>query len=166
MKKSPIPNFPDVFFEVPEKAHFQYLTTLYGLEPYGVGTGACESLKSYIFRLADAHRVSSKTLLKEGIFNLLITQSNFWKSDRASQLKAVSCYLTPGKITEGLITVLNKATGVDGLASCTMLPMRNLLGTRNMFSSKERHCPLCLDEYKITGRLYGHLSWEIACVTA
>jgi len=43
-------------------------STLYCLEPIGIGTPSCESLTSYLIRLADVHCVSLDKLIKHKIY--------------------------------------------------------------------------------------------------
>lgn len=156
----------DIFFETPDLPTTPNHTLLNGLNPLEVGSGSTESIISYILRLADSHRTSPTTLMKEVLINKLVIRNNFWASDRASKLKDISSFMTPGKVTEGLITVLHEVTGVDGLECCTMLPIRNILAPRDLFASHERHCTLCLNETNKTENLYGRLLWEIACVNS
>jgi hypothetical protein len=44
---------------------------LYSLQPMGLGTSRVESLTSYLTRLAQAHTVSLRTLVKREVFPLL-----------------------------------------------------------------------------------------------
>jgi hypothetical protein len=43
---------PDVFFEDEVVLAPPVHTVLYGLLPFGIGTPSCESLKSFVYRLA------------------------------------------------------------------------------------------------------------------
>jgi hypothetical protein len=58
-------------FQLPRRSH------LYALSPVGLATDAIESLTSYLTRLADAHRVSVRTLLDEKILLLLKPPKTF-----------------------------------------------------------------------------------------
>jgi len=153
---------PEVFFEASERPKCPSPTLLYGLQPYGVGTGACESLKSYISRLADAHRVSVFALVTDVLGKKLLSDKRKWYPD----ITVLSNFLPIGWYTSKIITVLTEATSVDGLVSCTMIPFQDILGGNHLFTMEDRHCPLCLDEARERDGLYCHLVWNIACVKA
>ncbi len=111
---------PDVYFEAQDLPRMHVPTLLYGLKPSGVGTGACESLKSYICRLAHAHKVGPRLLLKEALFTKLVAKNGFWRN-RQSDLtsgKTQSPYISLGDTTKGLVDVLSEATGVHSLGGC------------------------------------------------
>lgn len=59
--------------QIPERS------TLYSLEPIGVGTPHCESLTSYLTRLASAHCVKLDKIIQHNIYPL------FWNLDDSSQ---------------------------------------------------------------------------------
>ncbi|SPQ01858.1 hypothetical protein NBG4_760005 [Candidatus Sulfobium mesophilum] len=158
---------PEIYFESPELPSFPELTLLYGLIPRGLGTGACESLKSHVGRLADAHRVSPTTLLEEVLSKKLVAHNISWKHENTWDWNGNShVYSSMGDMTRGLTIVLTEVTGVEGLFHCTMLSMRDILDARGLVASESRHCPLCLQETRDTVNIYGQLIWELECVTA
>ena len=153
---------PDVFFEPSESPKCRPPTLLYGLQPYGVGTGACESLRSYICRLADAHRISVYALITDVLIKLVSSNDRKWYPG----IQTLKNYLPIGGYTSKIITVLTDATSADNLVSCTMIPLQGILGGNRMFAIEDRYCPICLNEARQRDCSYGHLAWDIACVTA
>ncbi len=158
---------PDVYFEGSDVPSCPELTLLYGLRPHGIGTEACQSLKSYIGELANAHRVTPRTLIKEVLrgklveYNLAWNEYNMWKFRGNS-----SSYVGMTETARGLTNVLIEATGIKELEYCSMLPLRGVFNNRGLITSQERHCPLCLQETVEASSLHGSLLWDVACVTA
>lgn len=154
---------PEVFFETSEAPKCSSPTLLYNLPTYGLGTADCESLRSYICRLADAHRISVYALLTHVLGEkLLSTGSRKWSPD----MKILNNYLPIGAYTHNIRSVLADATSAKGLIFCTMAPLETVFARSRMFANVERHCPLCLIEDRQTGKLYGRLIWDIACINA
>lgn len=154
-------NIQDVFFETENTAHLNKTSLLYRLMPYGVGTNMCESLNSYFTRLAHAHRISPATL-SDFLTKEFDTTTDYWRTGTSGRDKVLR-YNSIGKISNNLVEILSKKTGVDELLFCTMLPMLNILSTYNLIAHAERHCPMCLMNYPVT---YSPLIWSVASVTA
>lgn len=159
-------DIPDVFFESSELPTPPPPTLLYGLKPYGVGSGECESLKSYISRLADTHRVSIKLLFKHVVSKQIIPVNSTLNNFFNYTLKNVSYIISMGKITTDLVLLLINATGKSELVNCTLLPLKNIVSTNALIRSEELHCPACLIESNNNGNVYGHLLWAIECVNS
>jgi transcriptional regulator with XRE-family HTH domain len=159
-------DFPDIFFETTQMMSIPALTPLYPLEPRCIGTGDCESLKSYICRLADSHRVSPTSLINEFLLDMLITQQGNWQNVIINTMKVKSHCISTGNMTKDMVNVLTAATGVEGLDNCTMLPLSHVVCTKGLLASGERHCPTCVKATNQVEPLHGYLLWELACVKA
>ena len=157
-------DIPDIFFESSELPTPPPPTLFYGLEPYGVGTGECESLKSYICRLADKHRVSLKSFFTDVISEKMITDTSTLNNPFSCSMKNNQFAITMGKVANDLVMFLINATDRSELVNCTLLPLINIISINAMFSSGERHCPACLIESNSKRQIYGHLLWAIKCV--
>jgi hypothetical protein len=151
---------PDVFFETSEVPKCPSPTLLYPLSPYSVGTGNCESLRSYICRLADAHRISVFALITLVFGKNLFSCKRVWDPD----MKISNNSLPMGWHTNKAASVLADATSVNSLYYCTMAPLQDIFGRNQLFTNKDRHCPQCLNEGSQKSRLYGRLIWDIACI--
>ena len=158
-------DIPQVFFETPGLPMPQVTTLLYGIKPRGFGTGACESLMSYCSRLANEHRVGTRTLFKDVLKASLVEQNKCWISIDFT-IKNKKFFISMGTLTGGLVSVLSEATGVSSLVNCTMLPMNGVLNSQGLLIKQERHCPLCLQGANDIASIYGHLIWKISCLTA
>lgn len=109
-------------FRLPRRSH------LYSLPPAGMATGMIESLTSYVARLAEAHRVSVRTLLSEKILLLLkppkifkdqIQSAQLWLGATARVIKVVDC--------------IQRLTLQQDLKTLTLLPWRKQLSTTSVF---------------------------------
>jgi len=147
----------DVYFEASEFKMSQP-TLLYGLKPYNVGTGACESLPSYISRLADEHRISVGSLLND------IIKVNYFPSLPSSIGFKVNDFLPIGDYTQSMVNALALATNVGNLLGLTLNPLRGIISSHQLLCKSARHCQLCLHD--LCDNVYGQLIWNIACVTA
>jgi len=155
----------DVFFESSERPTFNVSNLLYCIEPRGIGTGLCESLKSYIYRLADEHRVSSLLLYDEVIKEFLSERNNAWET-RIITLSKNGAFISPSPITKNIVEILSCLTGMGGLECCTMQPLKNIVANRNLiYYESERHCPLCFQEKKEFYELYTPLLWQFGCIS-
>ena len=155
----------DVYFDPLVMPRLRPATILYDLEPIGVGTGACESLRGYFDRLADSHRVNPTALIEDVIAQHLrgLPGYSIRITTRSKQLSRH--FISGGASTESITKVLVKLTGVQELDSCTRLPTRGIIGTRGLIRSRSCHCPLCFQAVKSKPR-YAQLLWEVECVTA
>jgi hypothetical protein len=158
-------DFPDIFFETTQMMSIPALTPLYPLEPHGIGTGKCESLKSYICRLSDAHRISTRLLMERTISKGMFNKYKHLCCDIRS-MRAKTSFFSTGENAKSLIDVLIEDTRVEELFYCTMLPLRKVIGVKGLFAVGERYCPVCLSKSDSVENMYGHLTWELACVTA
>jgi len=150
----------NIYFEASEVFKFRTPTPLYGLQPYSVGTGACESLTSYICRIADEHRISVFSLINDVVNPMY----NLGKDKSCcSRLKN---FVPMGELSRNMVIALSLATGSRNISACTLNSLQGILGANGLYSKDDRHCQLCFDEAIISGDLYYHHIWNIACVAA
>lgn len=147
----------------PQRSH------LYHLKPIGLGTPFVESLTSYITRLAEAHCVSLRDLIKQEFFPLYGRSylphttddhniSTFWKDSPALNGTNHS--------TRDFIRVLEQLTLYDNLCYLSMLPWAELLSCRYLIRRSKAWCPYCYQEWLEEGMpLYDPLLWALEVVT-
>lgn len=157
----------DVYFESSKMPELPSNTVLYGLEPIGVGAGACESIRSYINRLADAHRVSPMILMQELIANHakeLTGHSLLMGSSWALKTSRKNFHI--GKTAASLSGIISMLTGIQSLEFCTMFPIAEVIGAMGLTQKRQQyHCPLCI-QVKKSVPIYGQLIWEFGCISA
>lgn len=135
---------------------------LYHLVPYGLGSGRCEGLVSYINRLARAHCVSPHNLLKyvfaevdPGIAGL--HRNSFYVS-------YVGTANGLGEYAERLSMAANLLTGHIDLARLTMLPWSDIMpvNSEGLISRYPRWCIRCFKEQLAgSGETYCPLVWSL-----
>jgi TniQ len=146
-------------------------TMLFSLEPIGIGTPQCESLTSYLVRLAREHSLP----VRRFVSRLLFSQ----KPDRAPRCDAkffrryAATINGVGPYASLFSGALNDATGRTDLELLTLLPWRELLPANGtpLTSTGRRWCPHCLapgaeslEQGTATAPAYMLLAWSIASV--
>lgn len=141
---------------------------LYALEPQGMGTPYVESLTSYIARLADAHCISVRTLLKHELLPCLVQSrianpSNsvdyFW-SDAARALNGI------GLLAEEWTQALAQLTLRDDLRYLTFLPWAETLTPQRLLKFNRAWCPDCYLDWRADGLpIYEPLLWSMSSVS-
>ena len=134
---------------------------LFYLEPIGVGSEMCESLLSYIIRLAYHHSVFPVVLIKKEILPIIrrntSTELNFDHPRFLSQING------SGKSAEKWVQALEELTGRNDLSFLTLLQWKEVFEPKNLFSERYRHCPHCLNENKgASNEKYIPLIWSIS----
>src|SRR6266567_1102343 len=140
-------------------------STLYAPAPIGVGTPLCESLTSYLARLAEAHCVYPGVLLQQMIVPFMTeleTQGSeakehpLWRRD-GSGSHLINVTGPRARSVMSALEMLTLRTDLRGLsltALTEILPIRGL--TRNTLA----WCPLCYEEWQAGGQiLYDPLLW-------
>lgn len=156
----------DIYFDPPDMPILRAPTTLYGIEPFGIGTGACESLRSYTDRLANAHRLSPSVFVQEVIAKYHDKSEGYWMLKNPSVFRANTNSFHTGLTAFNLSSVCGRMTGIQGLEFCTMYPVSSVIGVRGLIRKKQQyHCPLCL-ENEGPNSMYGQLIWEVDCISA
>jgi len=146
-------------------------TGLYPLPPVGVGTGLVENLTSYITRLAQAHDVSTNTLLAKYLrFRFLraklagtVDTSEEWQRHFLEDAHTLN------GITERVsdwIFALEESTGVANLRYLTMATWKGIFSSQGLLRSRRAWCAACYHEWQASGRvIYEPLLWALADVS-
>ena len=146
-------------------------TGLYPLLPAGVGTGNIESLTSYITRLAQAHDVSTNTLLAKYL------RLRFLQAKLAGTLETSEewkrHFLEDAHTLNGMtervsdwIFALEESTGVDNLRYLTMAVWKGLFSSQGLLRSRRAWCAACYHEWQASGQvIYEPLLWALADVS-
>jgi transcriptional regulator with XRE-family HTH domain len=156
---SEFPWWPLTNIALPERS------MLYAPAPIGVGTAGCESLTSYLARLAEAHCVYPGVLLQQMIVPLMTeleTQRTeakehpLWRRDGGGShlINVTSPRARSALNALELLTLRTDLRGLALTALTELLPVRGL--TRNTLA----WCPLCYEEWRESGPiLYDPLLW-------
>ena len=146
-------------------------TGLYPLPPVGVGTGLIESLTSYITRLAQAHDVSTNTLLAKYLrFHVLraklagtLETREEWKRHFLEDAHTLN------GMTERVsdwIFALEESTGVGNLRYLTMAVWKGIFSSQGLLRSRRAWCAACFHEWQASGQVfYEPLLWALADVS-
>lgn len=149
-----------VLSELPEPV-LASRTTLYRLEPIGLGSGARESLTSYLERLADAHCVSPRVLA-----DVPTLGERTRKKFKSGSVLWSPCFNGGGVTSLEWVVVFGRLTGRTDLQALTLAPLDQIVNQTHLMGRHRRWCPECLRMAESSGIVYTQLLWEIACVTA
>ncbi len=144
------------------KAH----STLYHLEPIGIGTPDVESLTGYISRLAKAHCLPVQPLVSEiiapelGMTTMVRSYSRFFK-ESACSVNGL------GQYAEDFHAAMERLTLRGDLSRLTMLPWKGVFDPRGKGLNKplKAWCSSCFREWFKNGApLYEPLIWTLSSV--
>lgn len=132
------------------------------LPPIGVGTARAEGLTSYLIRLAGAHSVSPKRLVRSVFAEVqpeiaaIITAGNFfsWGGRSINGL---------GRYADLFSETISTLTSVEELHFLTLLPLRHLLppNSEGLLVRHPQWCPACFAEMaKMEEEAYSPLVWS------
>ena len=121
-------------------------STLYSLEPVGIGTPDVESLTGYISRLAEAHCVTTLTLAKT-VFALARG------APQKEYTKFVSNHSEPllnglTLTTRAMVDALGRLTLRKDLSFLTMLRWSEVLPPHKLLKQRAAWCPECCEAQK------------------
>jgi TniQ len=134
---------------------------LYSLEPIAVGTGRVESLTSYVMRLAEAHTVSVRVLIRREIF------PNLPASPKDTAFEEVHSLNGMGSCFERWVNVLEKLTARNDLRALTPLPWQSFLSCGGILRRRRAWCPSCCQKWRHSDMpIYECLLWALAPLTA
>lgn len=148
-------------------------TLLFALPPIGVGTPDCESLSSYLIRLACEHSLPPRRFISRLILGCL-EQAKPWCDAKFFRRYAATVNGL-GQYAEKFVGALGVATGRADLEALTMLPWRRLLAPNGtpLTSASRRWCSACLHEScenqaseDRCREAYWPLSWSVSAVSA
>ncbi|WP_019153580.1 TniQ family protein [Robertmurraya massiliosenegalensis] len=142
-------------------------TTLYNIEPIGLGTFYAESLTSYISRLSLYHCLTTgnfvSKLLSPYLDKYYITEiakrggNGFF--DSATGINGI------GTLANDFINVVQLLNLRDDIRKMTLVFWSNTLPTRGLMKDHKAWCTLCLDEkMKKNEIIYDQLLWCIKTV--
>lgn len=151
-----------IYGTYPQKAVTLPRSRLFGLGPIGIGTPECESLISYLVRLARAHCLAPRNLIRlefmwryskqEGI-----RSSGFFK-DYSKTLNSV------GEYASGFVRLTEELTGRNDLRYLTMQPWRGVIpevGT-GLLATAPKWCGHCLVQQRDCKQdRYSPLVWSL-----
>src|SRR5215469_3065768 len=144
---------------------------LYYLEPIAVGEPMVESLASYVTRLADAHSVSPRTLIKNEIAPLLkktsLYQSGHLMSGHLKTYLKQSHTLNGTTLwAEDMVEVLEQLTGRHDLRFLTMLSWKHVISTHKLLRWSRAWCPMCYEQWQEMNQIvYEPLRWSLDVVS-
>lgn len=125
--------------------HILNRSRLFSIEPIGIGTWYCESLSSYLKRIAQAHQVTVSNLLNK----VLLPESNC-RIKHIHPLWRSSLHSINGSsdLAEVFVNLLENATSRN-LSYLTLLPLDSIIGRtgRGVLSQQLKVCPFCLYEF-------------------
>lgn len=126
-------------------------STLYAPAPIGVGTAGCESLTSYLARLAEAHCVYPGVLLQQMLVPLMreleqhqsgALDHPLWRRD-GSGSHLINVTSPRARTVMSALQRLTLRTDLRGLA---LTALTQLLPTRGLTRKTLAWCPLCYEE--------------------
>jgi transcriptional regulator with XRE-family HTH domain len=143
---------------------------LYHLAPIGVGTPEVEGLTGYVARLAEAHGVTTRTLVVAELLPLLGRPhllgpvnrglSAFWQHETG----ALNGTRT---LAHDLVAALEAVTLRRDLRWLTLLPWADVLPPRDLTRRCRAWCPTCYAEWRESGQVvYEPLRWCLVAITA
>lgn len=139
---------PVIYGTYPQKTAVLPRSRLYGLEPIGVGTPECESLISYLVRLARAHCTSPRDLIRLEFM---------WRYGRQAGIRSSGFFTeysktlnSVGEYATGFVRLAEELTGRVDLRFLTMLPWRGVIpdvGT-GLLATEPKWCRKCLAQQR------------------
>jgi hypothetical protein len=137
-------------------------SVLYNIAPMQIGSHRQESLTSYLIRLARAHCISPRDLIKY----------IFGKEDAAIKKLADNTFYTRyaatvnglGRHAKLLAGAANQLTSRTDLHILTMLPWADIIPEQSegFIARRPRWCPMCfLDQLEESGETYTPLLWAL-----
>jgi len=144
--------------QIPERS------VLYNIDPIGIGTPLTESLSSYITRLAKAHTIYVKDILRSELAPEFIpayflnkhgTRSPSW-SRNSRAINGIHSW------ARDCVKGFEKLTGRSDLHLLTMLPWASVVPTRGLQKKTKSWCPKCYEEWINDDRpIYDPLLWSL-----
>lgn len=143
-------------------------STLYALNPIGVGTPFVESLTSYIARVALAHCVFPGVLMRHVIVP-------FAERHSTGEGRSTTLPLRDGKATGALnanqqtamnaVNALESLTKRHGWRALTLVRWAEVFPLFGLIRTTRAWCPRSLEEWQTTGRtIYEPLVWTVQAV--
>lgn len=145
-------------------------SSLFHLEPIGIGTPYVESLTSYVARLAEAHSVAVGTLIAAEIKKQFSKAEDIKPYYYPNIVKVYGQYYikslngTSAKAKQ-LVAALNQLTLRDDLKFLTLLTWAEVLPRQELLKSDFAWCPQCYQEWRFSSKvIYSPLLWSLQAV--
>jgi len=128
-----------------------------------------ESLTSYLARLAEAHCVSLRTLVKQELLSLLkrdYLSNPFGNSLDAFWIEAARALNGTGALAKDWVGSLEQLTLRTDLRFLTLLPWAAVLTQQRLLRLNRAWCPVCFMEWQTAGQpIYEPLLWNLNTVS-
>jgi TniQ len=132
-------------------------TRLYSMPPIAVGTAVAESLTSYVARLAEAHALELRHLLRWEVYPRMEPR----RSLRRWALNG------NGSMTRKAVVALEALTGRGDLRYLTFVSWSQALNVTPMLRRGKAWCPRCYAEWRRSGQVfYEPLLWMVRAVSS
>ncbi|MFE4522465.1 TniQ family protein [Cytobacillus firmus] len=139
-------------------------STLYNIEPVGLGTSMVESFTSYITRLSNAHNIKVKHMLQFVVYPILQNNEYIYQNIINSSYKFSKYVIGNNFTTLDFINALEKLTSRLDLRYLTFISWKEII-TQKSISNYKKWCPLCLNTMKENNStVYQPLLWNLRCV--
>lgn len=142
-------------------------SSLYYLEPIGVGTQNVESLSGYLSRLAVQHLISTGDFIAKIIAPLLKKRylTNQAVKGGEGLYKSSNGLNGLGTLAQDFILILQELTLRKDLKVTTLLSWAHVFPTRGLLRNQRAWCPFCyMDDYASQENIYERLIWNIQLV--
>ncbi|WP_412839026.1 TniQ family protein [Bacillus paranthracis] len=141
------------------------LSVLYNVKPKAVGKEMCESITSYIIRLAREHNVLVGTLIKKVVAPMLnnkyILNSSIYGGNRFYDgAKSLNSFDKNALEFTRVLGLLTKRTDIK---DTTLIEIKDLISSRDLLNSNLAWCPLCLEKWE-EDTVYYPLIWFFKAV--
>jgi transcriptional regulator with XRE-family HTH domain len=139
-------------------------STLFHMNPIGVGTPMIESLTSYMMRLADAQSIQPNVLIGKAIVPLLSCSSQGRQPYAHRTAFWVGSPVLNGmtSLTDRFVQALSALTQQHDLRFLTMLPWKEVLSHLQSVRRTRAWCATCLEEWRVKGQtVYEPLLWAL-----
>ncbi|WP_229740723.1 TniQ family protein [Ornithinibacillus halotolerans] len=140
-------------------------STLYNLEPIGIGTSMVESLTSYLIRLSNVHNLRIKSLIQYLIYPLFSESADYLKSNDSNFNRIGRFVDGCTLLTIEFINALEHLTSRMDLRNLTLISWNGITNYK-VINLYKKWCPQCLDKMKEeNGTFYQPLLWNIQYVS-
>jgi hypothetical protein len=145
-------------------------TRFFPLRPERLGTPLVESLSSYIAALAKEHSTKTSDFLKMEIIPLSQHASDGPRESRTPSRTTMVKFPvwkelnSFGPITTRIASALENGTGVEDIHRMTLSSLEGIIA-QALHHPYRRWCPLCLEEFRNSGRVFEPLLWSLSLVS-
>jgi TniQ protein len=145
---------------------------LYSLRPEGIGTPFVESLTSYITRLAEAHSVTTGTLVMREVLPKVRRTRGAFAGQPPPTARQPWIFLGThilnglGECPPEWVKVIENLTGCSALHLLTVLPWTGLLDNVGLLRTSLAWCAACLEDQRTSGSvIHERLLWTLKAVS-